>query len=274
MTIRNPIVAGQFYPKDKKKLEGTIAALLKDYPVSGIQKRAVKGIILPHAGYVYSGMVAAQTVSYSELKDTFVILGPNHTGLGEAFSVMSAGLWHMPMGDVEINEDLAQAMLESSSYLKKDTLAHHSEHSIEVLIPLLQYFNQSIKMVPIVISHADISAYKEIAGDIYQAIMKLGLTDQVTLVASSDMTHYESQKSAQAKDRQVISAIERLDVQGLLKCVEDSDISMCGVAPVAVMLEIAKKLGAKQADLVQYRTSGDVTGDQNSVVGYAGMRVY
>lgn len=272
--IRKPVVAGQFYPNSKEKLEAMISSLLKDNPVSGVARRSVKGVVLPHAGYQYSGAVAAQTVSCCELKDTLIILGPNHTGLGKPFSVMTEGSWHTPLGDVAIDSTLAQAIVAGSSYLKADTLAHHSEHSIEVLIPFLQFFKKEIRIVPIVIAHAEAPAYKKIADDIVGAVNKLGRADDISFVASSDMTHYEPQKSAQKKDRQAIEAIEHLDMESLLGCVESFDITMCGVAPVSVMLEIVKKLGAREAHLVKYQTSGDASGDYNSVVGYAGMRIY
>lgn len=271
--IRKPAVAGQFYPANKNKLEETISSLIAVSADKTVTKNRVKGIVLPHAGYVYSGSVAAATVNSSELKNTFIILGPNHTGLGEPFSVMTEGRWQTPLGEVEIDAQLALKMVEESPYLRSDTLAHASEHSIEVLLPFLQYAKKEIKFVPIIIAQAELKVYEAIARDIVRAINALRKSGNIVLVASSDMTHYESRESAQKKDNYAIEAIINLDTESLLKRVKERGITMCGVAPVAIMLEAAKSLGAKEAKLVKYQTSGDVTGDYSSVVGYAGIRV-
>ncbi len=270
--IRRPVVAGQFYPADKKGLEEALSSLMKEGR-SATTKNRVKGLILPHAGYMYSGSVAGLTVSSSSLKSTVIILGPNHTGLGTAFSVMTEGVWQTPLGEVKIDEVLAKKIVGQSKHLKSDTLAHHSEHSIEVLLPFLQFLTKEIKFVPIILMQAKSSIYKSIASDIFQVIEKFHLENDITIIASSDMTHYESQDSASQKDHYAIEAIEKLDTDTLHKRVEEKDISMCGVAPVAVMLEVTKLLGAQKANLVKYQTSGEVTGDFSSVVGYAGMRV-
>ena len=271
--IRRPAVAGYFYPKEKKELEHTLSLLFSVDSSQKQQRNAVVGAILPHAGYQYSGKVAAQTVSACTFKEIFIILGPNHTGLGEPFSVMTEGSWATPLGDVPIHVAVTKTLVQKSKYLREDTLAHASEHSIEVLIPFLQYIQKEIAIVPLVIAHASFGVYQDMAKDIYDTIMDLNLKDRVTLLASSDMTHYEPQSSAEDKDRYAIEAILRLDSENLLKRVEERRISMCGIAPVLVMLEVAKKLGAKDAHLVKYQTSGDTTGDYDAVVGYAGITV-
>ena len=186
---------------------------------------------------------------------------------------MTAGRWETPLGNVDIASDLAEKIVEGSPYLKSDTLAHSEEHSIEVLLPFLQFVNRKITIVPIVIARAGGGIYKKIAQDIVKAIRSLEKGDDVSIIASSDMTHYESHESAQKKDRYAIEAIIGLDTDSLLERVEDWNITMCGVAPVCILLEVAKSLGAREAALVKYQTSGEAAGDYRSVVGYAGMRI-
>ena len=263
--IRNPVVAGQFYPESPSGLREMIREMIDDKAV----KEEVIGLVSPHAGYIYSGPVAGATISRVKLKDTFIIMGPNHTGLGKPFSIITEGTWRTPLGDVEIDSELAKQILAPSSYLKEDYAAHQYEHSIEVQLPFLQYFKKDIRLVPIVLSYADGVTYKEIGRELARAIE--GLNKEVVIIASSDMTHYEPQELAQKKDNQAIEAILDLDEDELLKRVEELNISMCGCAPVASLISAAKELGAKGAELVRYQTSGDITGDYTSVVGYAGI---
>jgi hypothetical protein len=263
--IREPVVAGQFYPRTPSSLEAQIGKFIdKKAP-----KEDVIGLVSPHAGYVYSGAVAGATISRIKLKDTFVIMGPNHTGYGKPFSIMTQGTWEMPLGKVEIDSQLSRKILEQSRNLEEDVVAHLYEHSIEVQIPFLQYLKPNIKIVPIVLSHAPKAVYKEIGRAIARAI-KESQTEAV-IIASSDMTHYESQESARKKDTQAINAMLKLDEDELLKRVEEMNISMCGYAPAATLIAAARELGAKRAELVKYQTSGDVTGDYSGVVGYAGI---
>ncbi len=263
--IRNPVVAGQFYPASAPQLKSLLDGL--------VDKNAAKedaiGVLCPHAGYVYSGAVAGATVSRVNLKETCVILGPNHTGRGAPFSVMSEGSWRTPLGEVSIDSSLAQKLLSKSKYLKEDPLAHQFEHSIEVQVPFLQYFRPDIKIVPIVLSFASGSVYKEIGQEIAAAIQETG--SGVLILASSDMTHYEPDQAARDKDKQAIEAMLALDEDELLRRVETLRISMCGYAPAVALMSAAKQLGAGKAELVKYQTSGDVSGDRSSVVGYAGI---
>jgi AmmeMemoRadiSam system protein B/AmmeMemoRadiSam system protein A len=224
---------------------------------------------LPHAGYIYSGPVAGATISKIRLRDTFIILGPNHTGLGKAFSIMTQGFWRTPLGDVEIDSELARNIATLSSYLEKDSDAHRYEHSIEVQLPFLQYFKKNIKFVPIILAQADGAVYKEIGKAIARAVKKL--KREVIIIASSDMTHYESQASAKEKDNRAIEAMLALNEDELMDRVERLKISMCGFAPAISLITAAKALGAEKAELVRYQTSGDTTGDHSSVVGYAGL---
>lgn len=269
--LRHPAVSGQFYPGTKAKLLSNIESLLD----KNAKKRDAIACILPHAGYMYSGPVAGATVSALDLnKSTFIIIGPNHTGYGEPFSVFAEGDFRTPLGDVPVDAELAGGLLNNSKYLKADTAAHRYEHSIEVELPFLQYFNPDFKIVPIVASTGNKEIYKEVGLEISSIVKAKGLKEKIMLIASSDMTHYESDKSARSKDQQAISAILELDEDKLLERVERLDISMCGYVPVTIALVAAKELGAKEARLIKYQTSGDVTGDNSAVVGYAGMIIY
>lgn len=265
--IRKPAVAGQFYPSSSQGLKNKIEVL--------IDKKADKldaiACMLPHAGYMYSGEVAGHTVSRLNIKDKIILLGPNHTGYGKAFSIMTEGIWQTPLGEIKIDNTLARQILNHSKYLEDDNLAHIYEHSLEVELPFLQYFKADFQIVPIVILSDEFSVLKEIGKEIAEAIKTSNMADSTMIVASSDMTHYEPQGEAQKKDREAIDSILKLDEDRLLERVLNLNISMCGYAPVAVMLTAAKILGANRALLVKYQTSGDVTGDRDSVVGYAGI---
>ncbi|MFH1169546.1 MAG: AmmeMemoRadiSam system protein B [Chloroflexota bacterium] len=262
---RNPVVAGQFYPATEAKLKAMIEALVD----AGAEKQEAIGLLSPHAGYVYSGKVAGAVISRIKFKDTFIIMGPNHTGMGKPFSIMTGGSWQTPLGDVEIDSELAGRILAASSYLEEDAAAHLREHSIEVQLPFLQYFKPDVRIVPIVFAQAGGEVYKEIGREIARAVSEAGR--EVVLMASSDMTHYEPRASAGRKDSQAIAAILELDEDELLRRVAELDISMCGYGPVVSLISAARELGAQAAELVKYQTSGDASGDYASVVGYAGI---
>jgi AmmeMemoRadiSam system protein B len=238
------------------------------------EKLDVLACMLPHAGYMYSGLVAGQTVSRINLKDKMILLGPNHSGYGTAFSIMTEGSWQTPLGNVQIDSALAKEILNSSRDLKDDDLAHAHEHSLEVELPFLQYFKSDFQIVPIAFLSNDLSILKEIGEDIGGVIKNSEQKSSIMIVASSDMTHYEPQGQAEKKDKEAIQAILELDEDKLMERIQKYSISMCGYAPVVVMLSAAKMLGARTAKLIKYQTSGDITGDRNSVVGYAGIVVY
>ena len=265
--IRSPVVAGQFYPGSSDGLRRMIEGMVD----KKAKKVEVIGLVSPHAGYIYSGAVAAAVISRVKFKDTFVILGPDHTGRGKAFSIMSEGTWKTPLGETEIDSELGKRILAVSSYLEEDHVAHQFEHSIEVQVPFLQYFKPDVRIVPVVIGHASGAIYKEIGRELAAAIKEA--KKGVILLASSDMSHYEPHEIARGKDSQAIEAILDLDEDELLRRVDEFDISMCGDAPVASLISAAKELGAKKAELVKYQTSGDTSGDYSSVVGYAGIIV-
>jgi len=268
--IRKPVAAGQFYPSSAKEINKMISL----YGDEGGEKKDAIGCVLPHAGYIYSGRVAVQTISKINIKNTVVLLGPNHTGSGAPFSIMPRGFWETPLGNVKIDEKLSRILLNKTGYLETDMLAHLDEHSLEVELPILQYFSKGFKIVPISIMSDEAGALKDLAEELASAIKGNDLKGSTVLIASSDLTHYEEQGSAEKKDAIAIEAIINLDENRLAQAVRKFGISMCGFAPVTVLLKAAKILGAKKGELVKYQTSGDTTKDFSSVVGYAGITIY
>ena len=266
--IREPVVAGQFYPDSPAQLRKLIKGMVDETS----EKLEVIGLVLPHAGYIYSGPVVGAVLSRVQLKGTAVILCPNHTGRGKLFSLMVEGSWKTPLGQVEIDAELAKRVLDESRYLEQDTAAHVYEHAIEVQLPFLQYFKSDIKIVPIVLAQANGETYITIGREIARAIS--GLQREAVVIASSDMTHYESQESAKKKDDQAIRAMLELNENDLLRRIGQFDISMCGYGAAASMLAAVRELGAGRAELMKYQTSGEASGDYSSVVGYAGIAVF
>ncbi|MFC2013748.1 AmmeMemoRadiSam system protein B [Chloroflexota bacterium] len=263
--VRKPVVAGQFYPSSPSQLK----AMIQQFIDKKAAKEEVIGLVSPHAGYVYSGPVAGAVISKVKFKDTFIIIGPNHTGSGNQFSIMTEGTWKTPLGEVNIDSELGKQILASSSHLTEDPAAHLYEHSIEVQLPFLQYFKPDVKLVPIVLAHGTANTLKEIGKGIAKAIKESN--KKTVIMASSDMTHYEPHESAQRKDAKAIEAILDLYEDELMRRVDELNISMCGYAPTVSLIVAAKELGATQAELVRYQTSGDTSGDYSAVVGYAGI---
>jgi AmmeMemoRadiSam system protein B len=224
---------------------------------------------------MYSGGVAGAVFSQIHIPAAAVILGPNHRGMGANVALTASGIWEMPLGPVPINNALAESILKVSTSgvkMKDDPEAHAVEHSIEVQVPFLQFLRPDVSIVPIALSHLSYDACQEIGQALAQGIQDCG--KEVLLVASTDMTHYESEESAKAKDKLAIDRILGLDPKGLYETVARHRISMCGVIPTTIVLEACKALGAGKAELVQYATSGDVSGDYAQVVGYAGFIVH
>lgn len=265
--VRKAVVAGQFYPATASGLKKQIEKFLD----KGAKKIDALGCMLPHAGYTYSGKVAVETACHMNIRDKVILLGPNHTGHGLPFSIMTEGIWQTPLGEVAIDSALAKQLLKNVKSLEDDDLAHLYEHSLEVELPILQYFKSGFEIVPISFLSDNLTALKTIGKEIAESILSAGLKDSILLLASSDMTHYEPQAEAEKKDKAAIEAILELNEDKLAERIRELDISMCGYAPVIVMLAAAKLLGAKKAELIKYQTSGDVTGDKDAVVGYAGI---
>ena len=231
---RKPAMAGKFYPMSADAINKQI----KEFEVEVQQKVDCLGIVSPHAGYVYSGGVAGAVYSNINIPDDVIIMGPNHTGLGEMVSLMASGEWEMPNGNVKINTDLANDIISSSRYIKDDSLGHLHEHSLEVQIPFIQYFRKNFKIVPITILTLDYELCEDVGTAIAEAVKNYN--KPILIVASSDMTHYESHESASVKDKKAIDQILRLDPKGLFETVVDKNISMCGIAPTTAMLKIGR----------------------------------
>jgi len=263
--LRKPSVAGQFYPEDSK----TLGVMIDRFRPKESSKISAKGIILPHAGYAYSGSVAVATVNQVLAKPRLILLGPNHTGLGDNFSLWSKGKWEVPLAVIDIDEELAAKILEKGNLVSDDRLAHQHEHSLEVQLPILYRSFGDFSFVPIACQQAPLETYREVATQIIEGIK--GIENDVLFVGSTDLTHYESDQAARMKDRIAIGAIVNLDEEALISEVKKNKISMCGLAPIAILICCLKKLGARKSQVVLYQTSGDTSGDKLSVVGYVGM---
>jgi len=266
--LRHPAVAGRFYPGDPDDLRSEA----RDY-LSQTTQRPVKaiGCIAPHAGYMYSGHVAGAVFARIEIPERCVVLCPNHTGMGRALAVMSEGSWQTPLGEVPIDAQLAGALKERFPALQEDSAAHRAEHAAEVELPFLQLRQPRLRFLPIALGTAQFEVLAELGTALAEVIASQ--EESVLIVASSDMNHYESDAVTRAKDHRAIERILTLDARGLFDVVTQQDISMCGFGPAVAMLTAARQLGAKSAELVKYATSGDVSGDRDMVVGYAGMVV-
>jgi len=266
--IRKPAVAGMFYPADKKSLTAFIQGYFKKTACDG-NEISCKGIVSPHAGYIYSGAVAAKTFACVKVPKRVIILAPNHTGLGKIAAVAPHDEWETPLGNVKIDRELAEKLVESSKYMEFDKTAHAREHAAEVQIPFLQVKRPDVKIVPITMMPMSMDIAMDIGHTIADIIKSVG--EPVLIVASSDMNHYEPQSVANRKDKIAMDRILNMDPAGLHTAVNKHSISMCGYIPAIIMLVASMELGASRADLVDYRTSGDVSGDYSSVVGYAGI---
>ena len=263
--LRNPAVAGQFYPGTSDALRRTMEELIP----FGKQQRKAIGIVSPHAGYIYSGAIAGKTFSQISIPRRVVILGPNHHGHGASGGVFPSGSWLTPLGSVPIDPELTADILENCPGLSGDEASHRFEHSLEVQVPFIQTLAPEASIVPICLSSlplVDLLLLGTSLGDVLSRY-----PGETLMVASSDMTHFEPGETARAKDMLALERVLEIDSEGLYRVVRGRGISMCGVIPVVVMLAAAKVLGARLGTLVQYGNSGDVTGDQSDVVGYAGV---
>ncbi len=262
---RKPAVAGQFYHATAAKLDHQV----RQYIVPNLSKEHTIGILSPHAGLVYSGAVAGDVYSRIVIPGTFVLIGPNHTGLGSNAALMPQGEWEIPTAVVKIDERLARRIMTHTPLISDDSQAHMFEHSLEVQLPFIACLSKDAKMVPITIMSASIEECKQLGEGIARSIKETG--ESVVIVASSDMSHYVTDETAKKKDRMAIDRILSLDPEGLFAVVRKERITMCGYLPATIMLFAAKSLGARSAKLVRYATSGEVSGDYEQVVGYAGM---
>ena len=265
--LRSPAVAGQFYPGTEASLVKTLNSLIPD--IQPEERKEALAVISPHAGYIYSGGVAGETIGCVQVPENVIILGPNHTGHGAPVALMGQGAWDMPMGEVPVNSALASEIAKNSQQVEVDDVAHRFEHSLEVQVPFLQYLQKNLTIAPIVVSHVPYQTCVSVGQGIAAAIRNYG--KPVLIVASTDMSHYESRRSASAKDSMALERIKDLDPEGLYNTVVGNRISMCGIMPTTVTLVAALALGAKRAKLIRYTDSGERSGDTSHVVGYAGL---
>ncbi|MBS7655341.1 AmmeMemoRadiSam system protein B [Candidatus Bathyarchaeota archaeon] len=280
MKIRKPCQAGAFYAGNKtaliKEIEDCFFHKLgpgKIPKVNQAGERRLTALICPHAGYMYSGPIAAHsyyTMALDGIPETAVIIGPNHTGLGSGVSIMAEGFWETPLGKIQVNSELAKEIHKKSNLIDLDDSAHIYEHSIEVQLPFIQYlYENKLNIVPICMMMQDLETSIEVG----KAIAEAGRGENIIIIASSDMTHYENAESAKRKDKLAIEAILNLDEVKLESTVYSHNISMCGHGPVASALKASKMLEANKAKLLAYGTSGDITQDYTAVVGYAAIAV-
>lgn len=265
--LRLPAVAGQFYPGNPKELSSLIEHYTNQKKAE--PKKHVRACLVPHAGYMYSGEVAGAVFGRIVVPRKILLIGVRHYPRGEALAILSEGRWRTPLGDAPIDEALAAQLRKECPLLHEDSVAHSREHSLEVELPFLQWLNQELTFVPIAVGTL---RFEELAatGEGIARVLRES-KDEILVVTSSDMNHYEDDESTKAKDKMAIERLLRLDAKGLYDVCRLEKISMCGLGPAITMLTAMNALGVAQAELVSHMTSGDVTGERDAVVGYAGM---
>jgi AmmeMemoRadiSam system protein B len=276
-TKRPPAVAGMFYPSSEQELRSVIDQSFRNtkfgpgMPPPALQERRIYGVVTPHAGYVYSGAVAAN--SYYQISandfDTVVMVGPNHYGIGSGVATMKSGVWETPLGQVQVNGELASEIAKKSGIIDFDDFAHSRDHCLEVQLPFLQSIKGKFTIVPIILIMQDIDTAFDIGKAIADTIAEK--PEKTMLVASSDLTHYEPNLMAHEKDNELLKAVLALDVLKFYAVLERMDVSACGYGAIASVMVAAKNLGATRGELLKYATSGDVTGDTGAVVGYSSV---
>jgi len=278
LKIRRPTQAGTFYAGSQQSLRAQIEQCFKHElgpgalpKVADKKLQSIVGLVSPHAGYMYSGPVAAHgyhRLAQDGKPDVVVLFGPNHTGSGSALAAMKEGFWRTPLGDMEIDTATADSILRASNIIDVDDSAHAFEHSIEVQLPFLQFlYGSAFKFVPVCFLMQDLQSSREVGSAVAKALDG----KNAVVIASTDMTHYEPQRAAEKKDKAAVEAMLKLDEEGLYSAIEAYRISMCGYGPTIAAITAAKALGAKKAELLCYKTSGDVVGDYSAVVGYASL---
>ncbi len=278
MKTRLPAVAGSFYPDNEGELRTQIHQCFlhplgpRAIPSIPAEKNEnLVGLIVPHAGYTYSGPVAAH--SYFQLgisgpRQSVVILGPNHSGYGSGVSANTSGEWSTPLGEVSVDSLLGERIVKNSGLIDVEDQSHRSEHSIEVQLPFLQFiYPRQFRFVPVCMMLQDLETSKDVGDAVARAVQDTG----AVLLASSDWTHYEPQEKAAAKDKAALEGVVAMDPERFHRTIEENRVSACGYGPVTAMIHASKILGAKKAELLSYHTSGDVTGEKDAVVGYAAV---
>jgi MEMO1 family protein len=266
-SLRQPAVAGRFYPQHPETLLADVEAYLS----SCADATPAIACMVPHAGYVYSGHVAGAVFSIIEVPRRCILLCPNHTGMGHPLSIMSEGAWQTPLGLAEIDSEIAETLKQNLPLLVEDAAAHRAEHAAEVELPFLQVRQPHFTFVPIALGTAHFEPLVALGEAIAEVVR--AQDEPILIIASSDMNHYENDQITRIKDQKAIEPILRLDARGLYDVVMNENISMCGFGPAVAMITAVRRLGATSAELVRYATSGDVSGDREMVVGYAGVVV-
>ncbi|MGB7730491.1 MAG: AmmeMemoRadiSam system protein B [Candidatus Acidiferrum sp.] len=265
--LRLPAVAGQFYPGNRQEL----SALVEDYTKDGKteEKRKVRACLVPHAGYMYSGAVAGAVFARIFLPAKILLLGVRHYPRGEALAIVSEGEWRTPLGDAPVEPHLAARLRAACPALREDAVAHSREHSLEVELPFLQLLDPGFSFVPIAIGTLHYDHLRETGEGLARTFEES--SEDILIVTSSDMNHYEDDETTRQKDRKAIECMLHLDPKALFEVCRNEEISMCGLGPAIVMLTAMNQLGVRRAELVRYATSADVSGNRQEVVGYAGM---
>jgi MEMO1 family protein len=265
--LRLPAVAGRFYPSNPAELN----ALVRQYTKSEPHLRAsqVKACLVPHAGYMYSGHVAGAVFSRIALPRKILILGVRHFPRGEQAAIVSSGAWRTPLGDAAIDTKLAEALRAACTVLKEDHVAHSGEHSLEVQLPFLQVLAPGFTFVPVALGTVRFEDLVRVGEGIARVLATA--QEEVLLLTTSDLNHYEDDATTRVKDAKAIERLLAMDARELFDTCRNEKISMCGLGPAVAMLTALRALGTKHAELVRYATSADVSGDRTAVVGYAGM---
>ena len=265
--LRFPAVAGKFYPAHPRELSSLIAKFTDKN--SAVEPVHVRACLVPHAGYAYSGMVAGAVFSRIFLPKKILLLGVRHYPRGESLAILSEGAWRTPLGDAPIDSALAQRLRAACPALREDTVAHSQEHSLEVQLPFLQELDAGFSFVPVALGTIRFDQLVAVGQGIARVLGES--EEEILVVTSSDMNHYEDDATTRRKDHKAIDCMLQLDATGLYQVCRDEEISMCGLGPAVAMITAMQRLGVKKGELVRYATSGDVMGDRDAVVGYAGM---
>lgn len=266
---RQPAVAGQFYTNDADALQREV----RGYLSKAAEKNTAHTILAmaPHAGYYFSGAVAGATLGQANLAQTVLLLGPNHSGLGKPFAVWPDGRWLFPGGTLAVDAELAALLCDKEPHLVPDTLAHQREHSLEVMLPFLAAIDPDTRIVPVCVAHPDLDTLLSVGKAIGRALR--GFERPVSILVSSDMSHFVHHDTARRQDAQALDPALRLDAETFYSTVRGEGISMCGVLPMTVGIAAARELGASESEITAYATSGQINGEMRRVVGYAGMLV-
>jgi MEMO1 family protein len=265
--LRLPAVAGQFYPANPKELAAQLKRLTQNERTA--EKVRVRACLVPHAGYMYSGAVAGAVFANLVLPKKILLLGVRHYPRGEALAILSEGAWRTPLGDVPIDGALAAALRRECPLLREDSVAHSQEHSLEVELPFLQVLAPEFSFVPVAVGTLQFDDLVATGEGIARVLRQSN--EEILVVTSSDMNHYEDDQTTRTKDGKAIDRMLQLDTKGLYEVCRAEKISMCGLGPAITMLRAMNSLGVTKAELLCYATSGDITGDRSAVVGYAGM---